>query len=80
LLEDTPAAIKLVGLVDVTFSCSVYFKIILTQLQKGRKYTLPSASSVLVHPEQERDDRASVAGPVTTIINQSAISECELHT
>jgi hypothetical protein len=42
----------------------------LTQPQKGRKYTLLSASSVLAHPEQEKDDRASVAGSVITIINQ----------
>jgi hypothetical protein len=52
----------------------------LTQLQKGRKYTLPSASSVSVHPEQEKDGRVSVAGPVITIINKSAISEREAHT
>jgi hypothetical protein len=53
---------------------------ILTQLQKGRKYTLLSASSVSVHPEQEKDNRASVAASVITIINQSDVSECEIHT
>ena len=51
----------------------------LTQLQKGRKYTLLSHSSVSLHPEQEKDDRASVAGPVITTINHSRISECEVY-
>jgi hypothetical protein len=51
----------------------------LTQPQKGRKYTLLSASSFSVHPEQEKDGQVSVAVPVITIINQSAISERGFH-
>jgi hypothetical protein len=38
------------------------------------------ASSVLVHPEQEKDGRVSVAGLVITIINKSDILEREVHT
>jgi hypothetical protein len=73
-MEYIPTAIKLIELVNVTFNFLVCSKTTLIQLQKGRKYTLLLAPSVLVHPEQEKDGWALVAGAVIIIINQSDIA------
>jgi hypothetical protein len=51
----------------------------LTQPQKGRKYTLPSALSVSLHPEQKKDDPRAVADSVVTISNNRSGVEYGVH-
>jgi hypothetical protein len=67
------------GEADFAKHCTVSLLWTLTQPQKGRKYTLPSALSSSLHPEQEKDDPGSVADSVVTISNNSYVVEYGVH-